>query len=741
MAKFPNVKIADDDQLEQAFFSLAYNKLTSKLKNILPYLVGFQILSKENGGTKGLGVFAFRSSGGQVLLVPCFFIDGKVKELDMLYSKNNEQFYPLNEDFAEMFLQDDIMALGQNSHETRSDILKDMTSGDFRQMTIPPRTGKYTVASVVDYVEDADKQTKVAFASLLEKDAEFCEALSRFYSIEKIAKAISEKTQPKKESVKDVEIVLRKDVARAKGLTEDKKKELMTTGIAVIDNRKEDKKSKWGEVEFINKFSNPTESGVYTYITKFGELRFALILVRPAQLQQHFVTDDSVVIDLDASDKGYAYLTDTKRVFIKDQIKVKDYSEVHKIMIDPAEGKPSYSDTYVLINENLKATQVFRINSNFKDHNGIRRLVVEPYTSHEYTHNNGGPSDRPGSSHGLPRGNYYQHPKKARELTLVMTKRHGDKIEHINDTAYIPSGFKLLKVNLNSYDYSGCCEGGPVPCCSSDAEREENKKHREALKERRMRGVPGSVLDLNNRLKSERVHPMTIKTDGNEYFVSVGEARKRYEGKQSTKIGMVVDLGMDYKQASEIVEGLRADKPKHGYIKLAYTGESYPTPFEEQPYANQLGQPTYQGIGQENMLSPDISYTGNPTMQGLGTMPEVKGIDPTVISQAVQLAQNGQKDIFDTHMITALARYVSVSDKVTEYLPSLIEAMDRLGRILFLLHWETDKFKEMYGRSDLPELVELVTNVFKNIGDLVIFLKKKQPELSINVDKQDVLDA
>jgi len=103
------------------------------------------------------------------------------------------------------------------------------------------------------------------------------------------------------------------------------------------------------------------------------------------------------------------------------------------------------------------------------------------------------------------------------------------------------------------------------------------------------------------------------------------------------------------------------------------------------------------------------------------------------------MAQSGQKEIFDTHMISTLAKYVSVSDKVTEYLPSMIEAMDRLGRILFLLHWETDKFKEMYGRSDLPELVELVTSVFKNIGDLVIFLKRRSPELSINMSDEDAM--
>jgi hypothetical protein len=57
------------------------------------------------------------------------------------------------------------------------------------------------------------------------------------------------------------------------------------------------------------------------------------------------------------------------------------------------------------------------------------------------------------------------------------------------------------------------------------------------------------------------------------------------------------------------------------------------------------------------------------------------------------------------------------------------------------MHWDTEKFVDMYGRGDLPELVELVTNVFKNIGDLIIFLKRKSPELSINMNSNDALDV
>lgn len=67
-----------------------------------------------------------------------------------------------------------------------------------------------------------------------------------------------------------------------------------------------------------------------------------------------------------------------------------------------------------------------------------------------------------------------------------------------------------------------------------------------------------------------------------------------------------------------------------------------------------------------------------------------------------------------------------------------MNALDKLGRILFLFNWETDKFVEMYGRDDLPEFRDLLTNVFKNLGDLILFLRKKSPELTINMGESSL---
>jgi hypothetical protein len=738
MAKSSKTKLAADDSLEQAFFQLSYNKLQDSLKNLIPFLIGFEIVKKNEDNTKALGVFGFRSQSGQILYVPAFFINGKVKNLDLLYSKNNEQFYPLNEDFAELFLKDDIVNIGTDSHEPKNKIMQDMIQGDYRQMSVPPRTGKYSIASVVDYVEASDNKTKQGFSDMLEKDAEFCEAVLRFYPIEKVAAAIAKKDSDKKtEKENTVKVIKKEDTAEVKNLTGKQKEDVLTQGFVVIDNRTADKKSKFGIVDYVKKFQNPTESGFYPYITKVGTINYGLILVRPEQLQQNFATDDAIIIDLDADVKGTAYVEDSTRVFVKDQIKVDDYATVHKLMVEPAAAKPSYSSVYVLLNEKLKATQPFRINANFKDAQGIRRISVEPYNHHCHcpeSNEKGGRKDRPGSVHDLPRGNFYEHPKKAHEVLLVMTKKTGDNLTHEGKTVYVPSGFKLLEVKFDYNAYGS-------HMLDLGSEKQESAASAADNKERYMSGKPGSMYELHNFLSHKNIVPMTVRTNGSEYFVNIAGAKKRYDNPIKAKIAMTTELGLDYKEGSDLIDSLVIDKTVSGHLKKAYTGDSYPEPFTEQPYTNELGQPTYTGVGQENLLSGEQSYTGNPSQLGLGTMPEVHGIDPKYVGQAVQMAQAGQKEIFDIQSMATLAKYVGVNDKITEYLPSLIEAMDRLGRILFLLHWDTEKFVDMYGRNDLPELVELVTNVFKNTGDLVIFLKRKSPEMSINMTKDDALDV
>ncbi len=60
-----------------------------------------------------------------------------------------------------------------------------------------------------------------------------------------------------------------------------------------------------------------------------------------------------------------------------------------------------------------------------------------------------------------------------------------------------------------------------------------------------------------------------------------------------------------------------------------------------------------------------------------------------------------------------------------KFLPDLINALDRIGRILFFFYWHNDDFIERYGSEEIPELEDGLKNVFKGLGDLVLFLQQK----------------
>lgn len=731
-----NLKFANspDSELEQSFFQLAFERLQEKLYNLLPFLVGFEVANKSQDGTKALGVFGFKSNNGQMLFVPAFFIDGDVKGIDIMYSKNNEQFYPLNEDFAELFLKDEATGLGKPSTENTQKLNQNFSPMELKDLVRPPRTAKISYASVIDYVKDSGNKTKEAFHNLIKTKPEFTESLLRFYPLDKIAKALVPKVASKTLPMSSVSVVTAKD--DMDDLTETQKGEVLSKGFVVIDKRKEEDKSKFGLLKYKETFSNPAESGFYSYLTQSGSLRYAMVITKPLLLDVHFPVDNSLVIDLDASRNGQGYYVPNNELFTKGKYVIKDFQDVLSQMTDPAEARPSYDETYILVNENLKATEPFRIRMNYKTDQGLRCLQVERARGlSESAQVSRERDEKHVENKYFKDGKSYS--SDFGKFNLILTKKPSDRLEYDNGSILVPKGYKLLNIKLGpNYDYP-CCETVD-PAIGSSTEAEEARRKRIKEEEARYnQGRPGKLSNLFGALRTTQTYPMSVSTNGSEYFVTIADAKKKYDNPIDAKIAMVKDFGLDIKQAEALVDTVNYGKSTNGYIKIAYTGDQYFSPWDPTAHTNELGQPEFDGYGHSEVMAQTPSYTDDPTSKGRGTMTEPGGIDGAV-NTANQLAQSGQKEIFDTHTIATLAKYVSPESKVTAYMPDFVSCLDKLGRMLFLVHWETDKFEEMYGRGELPELVELLTNVFKNLGDLVIFLKRKSPQLSINATEKDM---
>ena len=69
--------MATDSNFERTFADLAYARLRDKAPSLLDYLVGFQLLDKNDDETRAIGVFGFKV-GSEWVYAPVFFIYGEL---------------------------------------------------------------------------------------------------------------------------------------------------------------------------------------------------------------------------------------------------------------------------------------------------------------------------------------------------------------------------------------------------------------------------------------------------------------------------------------------------------------------------------------------------------------------------------------------------------------------------------------------------------------------------------------
>ena len=96
ITKLASIGGEQEQGFEQAFSSLAYAYLKDKAPRLIDYIVGFQLVDRNEDNTKAVGVFGFKV-GKQWLYAPVFFLNGDLKGHELLYIKNQDSFVPMKE--------------------------------------------------------------------------------------------------------------------------------------------------------------------------------------------------------------------------------------------------------------------------------------------------------------------------------------------------------------------------------------------------------------------------------------------------------------------------------------------------------------------------------------------------------------------------------------------------------------------------------------------------------------------
>ena len=110
-----------DSNFEKTFSDLAFARLRDKAPTLLDYLIGFQLIDKNEDETHAVGVFGFKV-GNEWVYAPVFFINGELKGHELLYIKSQDAFVPMTEEWTNYILNRRPSVLGERETTPRTEL-------------------------------------------------------------------------------------------------------------------------------------------------------------------------------------------------------------------------------------------------------------------------------------------------------------------------------------------------------------------------------------------------------------------------------------------------------------------------------------------------------------------------------------------------------------------------------------------------------------------------------------------
>jgi hypothetical protein len=101
-------------------------------------------------------------------------------------------------------------------------------------------------------------------------------------------------------------------------------------------------------------------------------------------------------------------------------------------------------------------------------------------------------------------------------------------------------------------------------------------------------------------------------------------------------------------------------------------------------------------------------------------------LDSGSVEEILQAAETGEREVFDTSAIANLIDSSDIDALILRFSKDLNVALDRLGRLQFLMMIHKKKFLDRFGGDDTAELEDSINSVFKNLGELVLKLKERK---------------
>jgi hypothetical protein len=708
---------------------------------------------------------------------------------ELLYIKSQEAFVPMNEKWVNYILNRRPHVLGEPEPKKQSelglqqpsfdtlarppymgskyasssglrslvDTMTDRVGRDFRGfmpvVVSSPGDPKYASLDqkwhLPEFLKSAGKRAAVVLFETMRKNAAFSDALLRFYKIEDLVKAaesaIVTSALSKRAADGDKKIegtaprvrILLADRAdplnlESTNLTDAEKERLQRDRYLVKDRRGDSEIGTVYHRQIAKTLQSPNTSGYCRVMTMTGGMVPHLVILNPVGDQGYRSCDagDAVVVNMD---KGNRLKLIAKKNIFTDAEPHDAAAWKGKFDALPTATDGRERDKVVFVNERCEGTVPFFVERKVTNDKGQTTYYgsFDRYPR-SYERDLWNKEMLYPSFHGrvfnVSDSKYHSYNDPAPiadghgETSFVVTNKDGKKVTQIGSTYFVPNGFKLLRISpqdidtwkLRDYarDRQGeTINGVKIPPRTPDPDELAS---------------PQTLADIEMQLfKSGMLTEIQPITDGIEYWIKTNGEMGQPLSKLSALKTLIVGHQLREKTAATMLKQATKNGAPAYLIKRAADGQPYSAPPFPEPMMT--ADPSIGGGVPVQYPMTDLLTVGSSTEQSRVPM----DMDAT-FHAAQQAAQQGQKEVMDTSVVSGLVKTMDVDNVVNNYIGDLMLGLDRVGRILFMFYWHWDKFKDRYGQEDMPELEDNLKNVFENLGDLTIFLKQKtiEPDVS-----------
>lgn len=697
MSRKNTIKLADDASFEQNFFQLAFAYVRDKIPNLLNYMLGFEVVNKNDDGTQAIGLFKF-DVGGRNLFVPVFYKNGELKGADLLYNQNEDKFVPNKENWVDTVLNSRPEELGAPSTLSRGDVMVGMQSGlDLSKIYNPTMNTKLSMERMQNLDNDFSwtlpnflKQANCRFAEIythtLMQNPELHKVATEAYGEEiyealQSCKEAGHVYQLDNEKVPEVEIVdSHSPQAVIDSMSEAEKKELIEEGVVIRDRRKEENGPK-----IIYKIERPMQLNAvegaccYDLLLKGGAFINGVMMpvLGVDNFNKHiFIPTQSKAVKPSVVESVKAFVSccpeghDDFRKFVD------TLPEVSSIKVTPErDGDYNKDFSYNIIVE-ADGSQA------------CGPFAVKPSLEHDDS-----------KTFDVRCGGY--------DVDKIVLSSAYRRMRLIDRTLYVP---KMAKVHTYS-------DKAWTPCKKLDL---------------------GDARDIDAKIKGLFDEVKVAKDRSGFTATYNGKIMFKEATRRDAYVGLVAGVGLSTSDARTAIKQAAALEP------VTYTVKKSEGPFFA---PGQVFNPTVPPtpMGMNPVLGVPEQYPQNNTMLAMAGKPgnvlnqrilqSLTGMAQTQpalpqqsVDQIMQAAQSGEKNVFDVANIAQLLNRSDIDTPLDQYLPDLSQAMDRLGRIYFLMLFHGDKFIERFSQEDMPSIEESVRNTFNHLGELILKLKERKIE-------------